>query len=123
MGLFGSLHCISMCGSIAGVLSISLPQKTRCNPSMLVGYLGVYNLGRLFSYSLAGAAAGAFGSQLLHMLSPEQGHLYLLLAASAMMIAVPRLPAGVRGALGRRAARGGQAVTDPRRAGRDGREP
>ncbi|MCP4283950.1 MAG: sulfite exporter TauE/SafE family protein [Gammaproteobacteria bacterium] len=94
MGLFGSLHCISMCGSIAGVLSFSLPQKTRCNPSILIGYLGIYNLGRLCSYSIAGALAGAFGSQLLHMVSPEQGHLYLLLAASAMMIAVGLYLAG-----------------------------
>jgi len=88
MGLFGSLHCISMCGSIAGVLTFSLPDKTRRNRPVLAGYLGFYNLGRLFSYSIAGALAGGFGSQLLSVIRPEHGHLVLMLTATSMMVAV-----------------------------------
>jgi len=88
MGLFGSLHCISMCGSIAGVLTFSLPEKTRCNRPILISYLGLYNLGRLFSYSIAGAFAGGFGGQLLRVITPEHGHLVLMLAATSMMVAV-----------------------------------
>ncbi|MCK4708855.1 MAG: sulfite exporter TauE/SafE family protein, partial [Gammaproteobacteria bacterium] len=49
-----------MCGSISGVLTFSLPQQTRNKASALAGYLAFYNLGRLLSYSAAGALAGAF---------------------------------------------------------------
>lgn len=88
MGLFGSLHCISMCGSIAGILSFSLPEKIRSNTPVLAGYLGFYNLGRLTSYSLAGALAGTFGSQLLNAISPEQGHTILMLTATLITVTV-----------------------------------
>ena len=88
MGLFGALHCLGMCGSITGVLTFSLPEKTRQNPPALVGYLGFYNLGRLLSYTLAGALAGAFGEQILFRVSPQHGHTILLLLATGLMIAV-----------------------------------
>ncbi len=48
VGLMGSGHCIGMCGGIVAALGSSRP-----NLVMLLGY----NLGRLFSYSMAGAIA------------------------------------------------------------------
>lgn len=48
MGLSGSLHCIGMCGPITTVLS------GNASPS-----LWRYHVGRLFSYSLLGAAVGS----------------------------------------------------------------
>lgn len=88
MGLFGALHCLGMCGSITGVLTFSLPEKTRQTPPALLGYLGFYNLGRILSYTLAGALAGAFGEQILFRISPQYGHTFLLLLATALMVAV-----------------------------------
>lgn len=88
MGLFGALHCVGMCGSIMGVLTFSLPRETRQNPPRLLGYLSYYSLGRILSYSLAGALAGAFGANLLFRISPQYGHSVLLLIATFLMVAV-----------------------------------
>lgn len=94
MGLFGALHCVGMCGSITGVLTFSLPMETRNNSVRLLGYLGYYSLGRILSYTLAGALAGAFGAGLLFEISPQYGHSILLLTATLLMIAVGLYLAG-----------------------------
>ncbi|WP_456413259.1 sulfite exporter TauE/SafE family protein [Thiolapillus sp.] len=94
MGLFGALHCVGMCGSIMGVLTFSLPMETRKKPVRLIGYLGYYSLGRILSYSLAGAVAGGFGAGLLFQISPQYGHSILLLTATLLMIAVGLYLAG-----------------------------
>ena len=88
MGLFGTLHCVGMCGSIMGVLTFSLPRETRLHPGRLIGYLGYYNIGRVLSYTLAGSLAGAFGAGVLLTISPQYGHSILLLLATFLMIAV-----------------------------------
>jgi sulfite exporter TauE/SafE len=48
VGLIGSGHCIGMCGGIVAALGSNRP-----SPVLLIGY----NLGRLLSYSMAGAIA------------------------------------------------------------------
>lgn len=55
-GLFGSFHCVGMCGPIA----FALP-GTKVNP--LNFYVGrfVYNLGRMFTYAMLGFISGSFG--------------------------------------------------------------
>lgn len=88
MGLFGALHCVGMCGSIMGVLTFSLSPEKREHQTTLLAYLLLYSGGRLFSYSLAGGLAGAFGSGILMTISPEYGHRILLLVASLLMMAV-----------------------------------
>lgn len=52
-GLFGSMHCVGMCGAIA----LSLPART-----FISNFL--YNLGRIFTYTLLGAIFGTFGKGL-----------------------------------------------------------
>ncbi len=94
LGLFGTLHCVGMCGSISSILTFSLPSTTRKNNPALLTYLGFYNLGRILSYSTAGAIAGAFGSQILYNISPTQGHTILLILSTSMMIAVGLYLAG-----------------------------
>jgi sulfite exporter TauE/SafE/copper chaperone CopZ len=57
VGLFTSLHCISMCGGIN--LSICLPKKegdSRIIPSIM------YNSGRVVSYTILGGIVGGIGS-------------------------------------------------------------
>lgn len=88
IGLFGTLHCVGMCGSIIGVLTLSLPQEIRQQPPKLMSYLLLYSAGRLLSYTLAGALAGGFGSGLLYSVSPQSGHKVLLLIATGLMVAV-----------------------------------
>jgi uncharacterized protein len=54
-GLFGSTHCLAMCGGIATALG----SATRGRPA---GQSLLYHGGRILSYSSAGAIAGALGA-------------------------------------------------------------
>ncbi len=58
-GLAGSTHCVGMCGGIAGSVALSAGNKP-ATPIYLLGF----NLGRLFSYALAGLLVGQFGALL-----------------------------------------------------------
>lgn len=60
VGLFGSFHCIGMCGPIA----IALPVPNSNNLSFVSGRL-LYNLGRVATYSFLGAVFGLLGSRLV----------------------------------------------------------
>jgi sulfite exporter TauE/SafE len=62
VGLLGSGHCAGMCGGIAGALSLqSQDQGPRWR------FVLAYNVGRVGTYALAGAAAGGLGMLLLKM--------------------------------------------------------
>lgn len=56
MGLFGSLHCISMCGPIA----LSLPYQESHKVQTIFNILS-YNFGRMLSYSIIGIIPGLLG--------------------------------------------------------------
>lgn len=58
IGLFGSFHCIGMCGPIA----IALPIPNSKNLPFVTGRL-LYNLGRVATYSFLGAIFGLLGSR------------------------------------------------------------
>jgi len=60
VGLFGSFHCVGMCGPIA----IALPVPNSSNISFVSGRL-LYNLGRVTTYSFLGAVFGLLGSRLV----------------------------------------------------------
>lgn len=60
IGLFGSFHCIGMCGPIA----IALPVPNSNNLSFVAGRL-LYNIGRIVTYSFLGAVFGLLGSRLV----------------------------------------------------------
>ncbi len=86
LGLFSTLHCLGMCGGIIGALTFSLPPAVRSSRWRLASFVGAYNIGRIASYSLAGAVFGAFGRRLFHALSPAYGH-FLLQGVAALMLA------------------------------------
>lgn len=58
LGLFSSLHCVSMCGPI--VLSYSLPLGPHGFGRQMAGH-AFYNLGRILTYTVLGGVAGLFG--------------------------------------------------------------
>lgn len=69
VGLLGGLHCAGMCGGIVSVMSSAgggaarrvvpiVPARRSTPLPVLLGY----NLGRILSYTIAGALAGAVGS-------------------------------------------------------------
>lgn len=72
-GLFGGLHCISMCGPIV----MALPRQT--------GFRGlaskvIYNLGRVVTYSSLGAITGIIGNSL------QQYQQYLSIISGVLLI-------------------------------------
>ena len=72
VALLGGGHCIGMCGGLVMALGMQLPQ-----PKWL--FLLSYNIGRIFSYVLAGALLGYLGhaTTRLDFLLPIQEILYL----------------------------------------------
>lgn len=81
LGLLGGTHCIGMCGGIVGALSMPSVNAAPVWPRQLA-----YNLGRITTYSLLGALAGAVGSASLvfNDFLPVQMVLYVL--ANCMML-------------------------------------
>jgi sulfite exporter TauE/SafE len=90
VGLLGGTHCMAMCGGIVGALTLGTPAGRRHWPLHLA-----YNLGRISSYALAGAALGAIGSAglLLNDALPVQMTLYVL--ANLMLVALGLYLSGV----------------------------
>jgi hypothetical protein len=90
VGLLGGVHCVGMCGGIVTALSFATPNN-KPSLAMLLGY----NLGRIASYALAGAIAGAVGasSLLLNDFLPVSRGLYAF--ASVMMILLGLYLAGL----------------------------
>lgn len=85
MGLFSSLHCLGMCGSIIGSLTLSLRREIREQKSSLTPFVLSYNLGRITSYSLGGLLAG-FAEHVLSMpLGEGHGHRILQIVSALIM--------------------------------------
>jgi len=85
-GLLGATHCIGMCGSIVGALSMSLPANVQQSAFRLGFYLLAYNLGRIISYTVAGILIGFLGAQVLQMLSLNNPHLVMKWISGLFMI-------------------------------------
>lgn len=64
LGLFSSAHCVGMCGGIMGALSMAIPAEAKARRWWI---LLCYNLGRIASYGLIGALAGAMASELAQL--------------------------------------------------------
>ncbi len=84
MGLISSMHCVGMCGSIIGMLTLSLSPEIRHKKATLLPFLLNYNLGRITSYTLAGALAGVVQTLILLPLG-DQGHRLLQLLSALIM--------------------------------------
>jgi sulfite exporter TauE/SafE len=90
LGLFSTVHCIAMCGSVIGALTLSLPSEVRENQSKMLPYVLNYNLGRLLSYGIAGAIVGLLSSPL----ATFNGHAVLRYISIIVMIAMGLYLAG-----------------------------
>lgn len=85
MGLISSLHCIGMCGSIIGTLTLSLSPDIRNKKALLLPFVFNYNLGRITSYTIAGALAGIIQSLAVMHLSEIHGHRLLQILSAIIM--------------------------------------
>ena len=93
-GLLGSLHCVGMCGGIVGALTLRLPQEVRVFPTRLLPYVLSYNVGRIISYTIAGALAGLLGAQALATLSLDHAQLVGKWVSAIFMMALGLYLAG-----------------------------
>ncbi len=87
VGLLGGVHCMGMCGGIAGALGLSVAAPPSRAGRLLL-FLSAYNLGRLFSYAVAGALAGAMGAAAADLATLQQGRLGLQFIAGLFMLAL-----------------------------------
>ncbi len=94
MGLFSSLHCIGMCGSIIGTLTLSLSSDIHSNKRRLFPFILNYNLGRILSYTLAGAVVGVFEVFLSLPFGQGHGHRILQIISAVFMISAGLYIAG-----------------------------
>lgn len=87
VGLLGGVHCVGMCGGIVAALSLGVTeQQRRGTPRWRI--LLAYNLGRIFSYTVAGALLGGVGWLAANWSGLYQIQQYLQLAAALFMVAL-----------------------------------
>jgi len=89
IGLLGGVHCVGMCGGIVSALTVQVRLPGQANPDRRDWPLHLaYNLGRIGSYTAAGAAMGAIGTvgMLFNDILPVQLALYV--AANLMLVAL-----------------------------------
>jgi len=85
IGLFSSLHCVSMCGSIIGTLSFSLKPEIRADKTKMSAFIFSYNFGRISSYMFAGLIIGLIESLLSLPFGDEHGHRFLQILSSLII--------------------------------------
>lgn len=85
MGIFSSLHCLGMCGSIIGTLTLSLRQEIRESKKLLAPFVLNYNLGRVASYALAGLMAGMLKHVFTLPFGEFNGHRILQILSALFM--------------------------------------
>ncbi len=90
LGLFSTVHCIAMCGSVIGALTLSLPKEVRESQAQMFPYVLNYNLGRLLSYGIAGFIVGLVVSPI----DEFGGHQILRYLSTIVMIAMGLYLAG-----------------------------
>jgi len=86
MGLFSAFHCLGMCGSIIGSLTLSLKREIRENKRLLLPFVASYNSGRVLSYSMAGMLAGFAENVLSIPLGEGHGHRILQILSAIVML-------------------------------------
>lgn len=65
VGFLGGVHCLGMCGPLAGAFSFQLSPEQQCKPTYVLRMQLIYNLGRVSSYVVLGAVAGLIGAVLV----------------------------------------------------------
>jgi sulfite exporter TauE/SafE len=86
MGLFSAVHCLGMCGSIIGSLTLSLKREIRDSKRELIPFVACYNAGRVLSYTLAGLLAGILERVLTSPFGEGHGHRLLQIVSALVML-------------------------------------
>ena len=86
-GLASSLHCLTMCGGIAGALALRARSISPSHATLL-HHQAIHQLGRVSAYGLLGALCGSVGGLLGEALNPWLAANVLRFAAALLIIAV-----------------------------------
>lgn len=86
VGLLGGVHCVGMCGGIVGALTFGLPVEKRFSPLAQLPFQLGYNLGRITSYTLAGALMGGLGMLIAQFMPVYYAQRALLILAGVFMV-------------------------------------
>lgn len=81
-GLLGSVHCVGMCGGIVGSLTVEL-KKNNNNP---LGFIFLYNLGRIISYMFAGILIASIGESSSNLFSQNAQQIGTWLSSVFMIL-------------------------------------
>ena len=84
IGLLGVGHCLGMCSGIASAITFS--SKTSQNKISAFIALLLYNIGRVSSYSLAGAFFAGSSSALIIFFGGKEALIYLRVLAAILML-------------------------------------
>lgn len=90
LGLFSTVHCIAMCGSVIGALTLSLPAEVRESQLRMLPFVFNYNIGRILSYGLAGVLVGLLSSPLTQI----NAHWFLRILSVVVMMSMGLYLAG-----------------------------
>jgi hypothetical protein len=90
LGLFSTVHCIAMCGSVIGALTLSLPSDIRESQRRMLPFVFNYNIGRILSYAMAGVVVGLLSSPLTQL----NAHVILRVLSVVVMVAMGLYLAG-----------------------------
>lgn len=91
-GLFGSVHCIGMCGGFVGLINPPA-NKGQNGIKAMMNWL-VTNFGRIGSYTLAGAIAGTIGGAAAGVFDPAYVQNIGLMLSGGFMVALGLYLAG-----------------------------
>ncbi|MDR3055885.1 MAG: sulfite exporter TauE/SafE family protein [Zoogloeaceae bacterium] len=84
VGILGGAHCFGMCGGIVGAISMTGASSKTPRFSLHLAY----NFGRVTSYALAGAVAGAVGAGGMAIAAQQPARIVLLVFANLMLLAM-----------------------------------
>lgn len=87
LGVASSLHCLAMCGGIAGALAMRARQHS-ARPAVIALHTLGHQAGRIAGYGVFGALAGALGHALAAALAAWHAAYLLRAAAAAFVIAL-----------------------------------
>ena len=82
IGLAGGVHCVGMCGGIVSALRMVTPKDKPALPFTLA-----YNIGRIISYTFAGAITGALGKMASDFVPVASYALSILSAVMVFLLA------------------------------------
>lgn len=88
VGLLGGVHCVGMCGGVVATLTAGLPRAERAQIGRQLPFQLAYNIGRIATYTLAGALMGALGAVAFELLPLHLAQRILYGVAAAFMLAL-----------------------------------